>query len=49
MMRYINSSFTLHYTEYATNKQQESYAQRAETSADLEDPDFGLWTPGSEA
>jgi len=29
--------------------QQESYAQRAQTSADLEDPDFGLWTPGSEA
>jgi len=23
--------------------------QRAQTSADLEDPDFGLWTPGSEA
>jgi len=25
------------------------YAQRAQTSADPEDPDFGLWTPGSEA
>jgi len=24
-------------------------AQRAQTSADPEDPDFGLWTPGSEA
>jgi len=23
--------------------------RRAQTSADLEDPDFGLWTPGSEA
>jgi len=23
--------------------------QRAQTSADPEDPDFGLWTPGSEA
>ena len=22
--------------------------QRAQTSADPEDPDFGLWTPGSE-
>jgi len=29
--------------------EQESYAQRAQTSADPEDPDFGLWTPGSEA
>jgi len=28
---------------------QESYAQTAQTSADPEDPDFGLWTPGSEA
>jgi len=28
---------------------QESYAKRAQTSADPEDPDFGLWTPGSEA
>jgi len=28
---------------------QEIYAQRAQTSADPEDPDFGLWTPGSEA
>jgi len=28
---------------------QERYAQTAQTSADLEDPDFGLWTPGSEA
>jgi len=27
---------------------QESYAQRAQTSADPEDLDFGLWTPGSE-
>jgi len=25
------------------------YAQRAQTSADPEDSDFGLWTPGSEA
>jgi len=25
------------------------YAQRPQTSADLEHPDFGLWTPGSEA
>jgi len=25
------------------------YAQTAQTSADPEDPDFGLWTPGSEA
>jgi len=25
------------------------YAQRAQTSADPQDPDFGLWTPGSEA
>jgi len=25
------------------------YAQRAQTSADPEDPDFGLWTPISEA
>ena len=25
------------------------YAQRPQTSADPEDPDFGLWTPGSEA
>jgi len=25
------------------------YAQRAQTSARPEDPDFGLWTPGSEA
>ena len=23
--------------------------QRAQTSTDPEDPDFGLWTPGSEA
>ena len=29
-------------------RKQESYAQRAQTSADPEDPDFGLWTPGSE-
>jgi len=29
--------------------QQESYALRAQTSADPEDPDFRLWTPGSEA
>ena len=28
--------------------EQES-TQRAQTSADPEDPDFGLWTPGSEA
>jgi len=28
---------------------QEIYAQRAQTSADPDDPDFGLWTPGSEA
>jgi len=35
------SSFTL--------IKQESYAQREQTSADPEDPDFGLWTPGSEA
>jgi len=32
-----------------TINEQESYAQRAQTSADTEDPDFGLWTPGSEA
>jgi len=32
-----------------THTKQESYAQRAQTSADPEDPDFGLWTPGSEA
>jgi len=25
------------------------YAQKPQTSADPEDPDFGLWTPGSEA
>ena len=25
------------------------YAHRVQTSADPEDPDFGLWTPGSEA
>ena len=25
------------------------YAQTAQTSADPKDPDFGLWTPGSEA
>jgi len=25
------------------------YAQRPQTSADPEDPDFGLWNPGSEA
>jgi len=25
------------------------YAQTAQTSANPEDPDFGLWTPGSEA
>jgi len=25
------------------------YAQRPQTSADPEDPDFGLWTPASEA
>ena len=25
------------------------YAQRPQTSADPEDPDFGLWTPGSKA
>ena len=30
-------------------KSKESYAQRAQTSADPEDPDFGLWTSGSEA
>jgi len=29
--------------------EQESYAQRAQTSADPEDPDFGLWTSGSKA
>jgi len=28
---------------------QEMYAQRAQTSADPDDPDFGLWTPGSKA
>jgi len=32
-----------------TMNEQESYAQRAQTSAYPEDPDFGLWTPGSEA
>jgi len=30
-------------------KKKESYAQKAQTSADPEDPNFGLWTPGSEA
>jgi len=32
--------------------QETRYAQRAQTSAEHgnpEDPDFGLWTPGSEA
>jgi len=34
---------------HKSNLKQESYAQRAQTSADPGDPDFGLWTPGSEA
>ena len=37
--------FRLPYSKF----QQEIYAQRAQTSADPEDPDVGLWTPGSEA
>jgi len=35
--------------QLSQHNKQESYAQRAQTSADPEDPDFGLWTPGSEA
>ena len=31
---------------YSINKK---CTQRAQTSANPEDPDFGLWTPGSEA
>ena len=34
---------------YLLNTTLTRYAQRAQTSADPEDPDFGLWTPGSEA
>jgi len=30
-------------------KSNKKCTQRAQTSADPEDPDFGLWTPGSEA
>ena len=31
------------------NNSNKKCTQRAQTSADPEDPDFGLWTPGSEA
>jgi len=31
------------------NNANKKCTQRAQTSADPEDPDFGLWTPGSEA
>ena len=36
----------LYFTDYSINKK---CTQREQTSADPEDPDFGLWTPGSEA
>ena len=45
-------------TNISSNTTQREYAQRAQTSAEhgmtqlvsnTEDPDFGLWTPGSEA
>jgi len=32
-----------------TEAQSTRSTQKAQTSADPEDPDFGLWTPGSEA
>jgi len=52
----IKTHCSIH-TEYIKDEQRE-YAQRAQTSAEhsmtqlvsnTEDPDFGLWTPGSEA
>jgi len=44
---YVFMTSTWHSVEHM--QQQEIYAQRAQTSADPEDPDFGLWTPRSEA
>jgi len=43
--------FAVAMTSYSAPNSLETrrYAQRAQTSADPEDPDFGLWTPGSEA
>ena len=31
------------------DRMNKKYAQRAQTSTNPEDPDFGLWTPESEA
>ena len=44
------SMFT-HYEDVKGNAEyrNKKCTQRAQTSADPEDPDFGLWTPGSEA
>jgi len=36
-------------TEYLSTLNVTRSTQRAQTSADPEDPDFGLWTPRSEA
>jgi len=42
------SPFKRAHTSYLTLTETRS-TQRAQTSADPEDLDFGLWTPGSEA
>ena len=34
---------------FKQNNDQQECTHREQTSADPEDPDFGLWTPGSEA
>ena len=45
---YINSRHQYPVCKTQNNRNKKC-TQRAQTSADPEDPDFGLWTPGSEA
>jgi len=45
----VNQSLYFVKNTHNTNTENTRYAQRPQTSADPEDPDFGLWTPGSEA
>jgi len=47
--KHHNAELSSHCTQILKHIKQEIYAQRAQISADPEDPDFGLWTPGSEA
>jgi len=45
-------SLKVAWSRHVTHLKQESCTHRAQTSAEhgnLEDPDFGLWTPGSKA